>query len=93
MPKCAFCGDQVDKGRGKMFVYNSGKIDFFCSSKCEKNMIGLKRKPLQTRWTKRYHEEHKRSGAEGIKKQLQQEKELEQKAKKAAAQTAETKEE
>src|SRR3989344_3408496 len=39
MPKCTFCGNELTKGTGKMFVHTSGKIDFFCSSKCEKNML------------------------------------------------------
>ncbi|MEW5897278.1 MAG: 50S ribosomal protein L24e [Nanoarchaeota archaeon] len=51
MPKCTFCGRQIEKGTGKMFVYISGKIDNFCSSKCEKNLLKLKRKPVKTRWT------------------------------------------
>jgi large subunit ribosomal protein L24e len=60
MPKCAFCGNQVEKGTGKMFIYNSGKNDYFCSNKCEKNLLVLKRKPLKIRWTEAYRKEHKK---------------------------------
>ncbi len=60
MPKCTFCGNELTKGTGKMFVHTSGKIDFFCSSKCEKNMLELKRKPLKVRWTQEYRREHKK---------------------------------
>ncbi len=60
MPKCTFCGDQVEKGRGKMYVYISGKIDYYCSRKCQKNSLKLKRKPLQVRWTTSYRKEHKK---------------------------------
>ncbi|MBS3134911.1 50S ribosomal protein L24e [Candidatus Woesearchaeota archaeon] len=54
MSNCSFCGKGIEKGTGKMFVFNSGKVFYFCSSKCEKNMLKLKRKPHQTRWTKEY---------------------------------------
>ena len=54
MTNCSFCGREVVKGTGKMFVYNTGKILWFCSSKCEKNMLKLKRTPLNIKWTKFY---------------------------------------
>jgi large subunit ribosomal protein L24e len=43
--RCPFCGKNIQKGTGKMYVQKSGKIYRFCSSKCEKNMLVLKRKP------------------------------------------------
>ncbi len=43
-----------------MFVFTSGKIDNYCSKKCEKNTLKLKRKPLQTAWTQEYRREHKK---------------------------------
>jgi large subunit ribosomal protein L24e len=58
MAKCAFCGNQIEKGTGKMFVYVSGKVDYFCSRTCEKQLLKLKRKPLKTRWTEKYRKEH-----------------------------------
>lgn len=57
MAKCVFCGDELRKGTGKMFIYNSGKTIYFCSRKCEKNMFKLKRVPSTTRWTKEYGKE------------------------------------
>ncbi len=45
-----------------MFVHNSGKLDYFCTNRCEKNLFKLHRSPLQTRWTKKYALEHGRSG-------------------------------
>ena len=54
MPKCSFCGNVIEKGTGKMFVKKDGKVLYFCSSKCEKNMLKLRRKPITTRWSKRY---------------------------------------
>jgi len=47
-----------------MFVYNSGKIDYFCSNTCEKNLHKLKRKPLQTKWTEAYRLEHKKGNVD-----------------------------
>lgn len=52
--KCNFCGDEITKGTGKMFVKTDGKVLHFCSSKCEKNFLKLKRKPRTTAWTKEY---------------------------------------
>ncbi|MEK6949537.1 MAG: 50S ribosomal protein L24e [Nanoarchaeota archaeon] len=54
MAKCTFCGDNLNPGTGKMFVQKDGKILYFCSSKCEKNMLKLRRKPITTRWSGRY---------------------------------------
>jgi len=51
MAKCSFCGINIPAGTGKLFVKKDAKKLYFCSSKCEKNMIKLKRKPLDTKWT------------------------------------------
>jgi large subunit ribosomal protein L24e len=40
-----------------MFVKNDGKILYFCSSKCEKNMLKLRRKPRDQRWTEAHKKE------------------------------------
>jgi len=49
--KCTFCGGKIADGTGKLVVEKTGKLLSFCSSKCEKNMLKLKRKPLTTAWT------------------------------------------
>ena len=54
MAKCDFCGEQIKKGTGKIFVTKEGKTLDFCSNKCEKNMFKLGRKPRETKWTKKY---------------------------------------
>lgn len=51
MPKCSFCGIQIPKGTGKMLVFPNGKTNWFCSSKCEKNLVKLKRNPRKLKWT------------------------------------------
>ncbi|MBW2990935.1 50S ribosomal protein L24e [Candidatus Woesearchaeota archaeon] len=54
MPRCDFCRKTMEPGTGKMFVRKDGKTFDFCSSKCEKNMLKLKRKPRTTKWTVEY---------------------------------------
>jgi large subunit ribosomal protein L24e len=41
----------MEKGTGKIYVKKTGKILFFCSMKCEKNMLKLKRSPRKVKWT------------------------------------------
>lgn len=57
MPKCTFCGNEIGKGTGTMFIQKDGKILNFCSSKCEKNTLKLKRKPRKLKWTKFYEKQ------------------------------------
>lgn len=52
--KCSFCGSKIEPGTGKMYVTKSGKVLYFCSSKCQKNMIELGRIPRKVRWTEEY---------------------------------------
>ncbi|PIY60492.1 50S ribosomal protein L24e [Candidatus Woesearchaeota archaeon CG_4_10_14_0_8_um_filter_47_5] len=51
MSNCSFCGNNIERGTGLMFVRTTGKILYFCSSKCEKNMLKLGRKPALVKWT------------------------------------------
>ncbi len=57
---CSFCGKEIKKGIGVMFVKKDGTIFNFCSSKCEKNQLKLKRNPRNTKWTKEYHKQKKK---------------------------------
>lgn len=50
MVECSFCRRAIPKGTGKIFVFNTGKISNFCSSKCEKNALVLKRSPRTLKW-------------------------------------------
>ena len=54
MANCSFCDNEIKKGTGKIFVKKDGKILNFCSMKCEKNTLKLKRKPLNIKWTKHF---------------------------------------
>ncbi|MBW2973728.1 50S ribosomal protein L24e [Candidatus Woesearchaeota archaeon] len=48
--KCSFCKKEIEKGTGKIFAKNDGKVFYFCSNKCDKNMLKLKRKPAHVNW-------------------------------------------
>lgn len=66
MVKCSFCDNEIEKGTGILFVLKDGKILNFCSSKCEKNQLKLKRKGRELKWTKTY-EKQKGTETKGIK--------------------------
>jgi len=53
MAKCSFCGEEIEKGTGKVYVYKTGKVDRFCSNKCEKNLLKLNRKPAKMNWVRK----------------------------------------
>lgn len=57
MPTCSFSGEKMEPGTGKMYVKKDGTVLYFKNSKCEKNYLKLKRKPLETKWTKFYQAE------------------------------------
>ena len=50
MARCTFCKEDIEQGTGKMFVTKEGKVLNFCSTKCEKNMLKLKRIPRNFKW-------------------------------------------
>ncbi len=56
MVTCSFCGREIARGTGKMYVRKDGRIYRFCSSKCEKNQTHLGRKSRKVRWTKNSRE-------------------------------------
>ncbi len=51
---CSFCGRTIEPGTGIMYVKNDGTILWFCSSKCRKNALKLKRNPAKLKWTAIY---------------------------------------
>ncbi|WP_457554539.1 50S ribosomal protein L24e [Candidatus Pyrohabitans sp.] len=51
--ECSFCRREIEPGTGKMYVKKDGTIYYFCSSKCEKNMLKLGRNPRKVRWVRR----------------------------------------
>lgn len=54
MTICSFCGKQIPRGTGKIFVKDNGAILNLCSMKCEKNMLVLKRDARKFKWTKSF---------------------------------------
>jgi len=54
MVQCSFCGTDIPTGTGVMYVKKDAKQLFFCSRKCEKNLLKLKRKPRTKKWTTSY---------------------------------------
>lgn len=54
---CSFCGIEVPKGKGKIYVKKDGSMFNFCSSKCEKNFLKLGRSVWSTRWTEAFHKQ------------------------------------
>ena len=52
MAECSFCGEKLKPGTGFLFVKKDGTGLLFCSRKCEKNLLQLKRKPAATKWTR-----------------------------------------
>ena len=61
MVKCTFCGNTLERGTGKMYVQKDAKLLYFCSSKCEKNLLKLRRKPITIKWSSRYHKVGKKA--------------------------------
>jgi len=51
MPNCSFCDNPVTKGTGMIFIKKDGTIFNFCSSKCRKNTLKLKREGRRQKWT------------------------------------------
>ncbi|MBM5805393.1 MAG: 50S ribosomal protein L24e [Candidatus Verstraetearchaeota archaeon] len=49
--KCSFCNRDMNVGTGLMYVKNDGTILRFCSSKCRKNMLELKRAARHRKWS------------------------------------------
>ncbi|MFH1420859.1 MAG: 50S ribosomal protein L24e [Candidatus Aenigmatarchaeota archaeon] len=48
--KCSFCSRELPKGKGMMFVQPNGKTFYFCSHKCEKNLLKLGRDSRKFKW-------------------------------------------
>jgi large subunit ribosomal protein L24e len=48
---CTFCGHEITVGTGKMYVQKDAKILWFCSRRCEKNLLKMKRIPREQRYT------------------------------------------
>lgn len=54
---CSFCGQDIEPGTGRLHVKKDGTVYQFCTSKCYKNMIQLRRVPRRTAWTAQFFRE------------------------------------
>lgn len=61
--KCSFCGRPIEPGTGLVLVKNDGSLLWFCSSKCRKNSIKLRRNPRKVKWVVKSVSSGKKSGA------------------------------
>ncbi len=53
MTKCTFCNREIPKGTGLILAKNDGRILYFDSKKCEKNMLKLGRDPSKVNWVRK----------------------------------------
>ncbi len=54
---CSFCGGNIEPGTGRLYVRKDGVAYNFCSKKCFKNLVVMKRLPRETEWTAAYKRE------------------------------------
>ena len=52
MVKCSFCGSEIEKGTGIMYVKNDGTVLWFCSHKCLRNWQ-MGRSPRRVNWVRK----------------------------------------
>jgi large subunit ribosomal protein L24e len=54
MTMCVFCGIEESPYKGVSVIKNDGSVNFFCSGKCRKNALNLKRDRKKIKWTEAY---------------------------------------
>lgn len=55
MAECVFCGKEIPRGTGTLFVRRDGTLQFYCSGKCIKNAEKLGRRAASLKWTAAFH--------------------------------------
>jgi large subunit ribosomal protein L24e len=83
--KCSFCSKDIERGTGKIYVQNDGRVFYFCTMKCEKNQIKLKRKGWDHKWTKTYKDMKGKKVKDKAKKAESKQEDTKQEAKKQTA--------
>jgi large subunit ribosomal protein L24e len=56
--KCNFCGREQEDFKGTYLLKNDGSTSYFCSSKCMKSTLKLKRDRKRVAWTEAYKNVH-----------------------------------
>ena len=79
MPQCAFTGEDIPFGTGKMYVKKDGKVLWFKDRRAEKNFLKLKRNPRDQKYTAAARQAKRQHMAE-----MQHEEEAAEEAKDAA---------
>jgi large subunit ribosomal protein L24e len=67
---CSFCGSAIEPGTGLMYIRRDGTRHTFCSSKCRRNLLDLKRVPRTVKWTQHYIKGLGKASAVQSKKQV-----------------------
>ena len=57
MVKCVFCGKEEHSFKGIHLIGNDGNVNYYCSNKCRKNALKLKRDKRKLKWTVAHSEE------------------------------------
>jgi len=52
--KCSFCGHDIIRGTGMIYVKTDGSILRFCNRKCRVSLVRMKRNPRKLKWTTKY---------------------------------------
>lgn len=53
MPRCSFCKKNYEFPKGLSLILNDGNILYFCSSKCRRNQLHLKRDSKKVNWVRK----------------------------------------
>lgn len=59
--KCNFCGCEQEDFMGTYLLKNDGSTSYYCSGKCQKSALKLKRDRKRVTWTEAYRNVHKNS--------------------------------
>lgn len=57
--KCSFCGREQEDFMGTYLLKNDGSTNYYCSAKCHKSHLKLKRDRKKVAWTEAYRNVHK----------------------------------
>jgi len=50
--KCSFCGKEIKRGQGILYVKKDGSLLYFDDGKCQTNMLVLGRKAAKLKWAR-----------------------------------------
>jgi large subunit ribosomal protein L24e len=50
--KCSFCGKEIKRGHGILYVKKDGSLIYFDDGKCQINMLELGRKAAKLKWAR-----------------------------------------